>query len=182
MEADRSAAARHRMSSPLTTLATCVVAAWGVAVSPLPASPACAGRSGTDEAVRAGADGYTPWGNSPTGDPTDGNDAEDPQNSPSDGLGLPCHADGMGGCVVPVCGDPLGSGECRMPTVTITVTAFRPASTTPPGVITVAERGDGLDRTGAGTHAVKATPPAPPGNVTARSRAGEGEVTESWQR
>jgi hypothetical protein len=146
VEADRPVAARHPMSSSVTAL-VCIGAALV-----LTASPAWAVCSG--EGVRSGADGYTSWGNSPTDVPADratGNS----RAAPREGLGLPCHADGMGACVVPVCGEPLAAGVCRMPTVTITVTAFRPTSATPHGVVTAAagaQRGDGRDRTRPGKH------------------------------
>lgn len=130
MEIDRSRATPRGMPSLVTALT-----ASGLTLALLlVASPAWAGRFDSGEAVRSGADGYTRWGNTPAGGPVGGIAPDDLQIEPSDGLGIPCHADGMGGCVVPVCGDPLSAGECRMPTVTITVTAYRSTAAVPPGV------------------------------------------------
>jgi hypothetical protein len=148
MEGDRSGATQGVLSSLVIALAS-----GGVALSLLSPTRAWAGPLSSGETVRSGADGYTTWGNTPLDGPAGQISTGDRQDEPSDGLGVVCHADGMGGCVVPLCGDPLSSGTCRMPTVTITVTAYRTGTAAVPGVIPLdagLERAGVIDQPGTG--------------------------------
>lgn len=131
------------MPSLLIAIAACVTG--GLSLPALPAatvSPVSASLSASGEAVRSGADGYTPWSNTPAGGPVGEIAGGGPDIEPSDGLDVRCHADGMGGCVVPVCGDRLAAGECRVPTVGITVTPSRSMAVLRPRVIRLGASGD----------------------------------------
>lgn len=130
METDRPRATPRGMPPLVTALV-----AFGLGASLLPvasASPAGAGLNRPREAVRSGADGYTPWGNIPARGPISELGPHTPEIEPKDGPGMRCHADGMGGCVVPVCGEALAAGECQTPAVAITVTPSWSTTAAPP--------------------------------------------------
>jgi hypothetical protein len=92
-----------------------LVVGLGLVTAP---APALANRRGSQ--VWAGADAYTPWANTP------GTAGVSPERLPAaddlpDYVGVACHADAMGECLVPPCGDPLAAGSCEMPSAAITV-------------------------------------------------------------
>ena len=68
--------------------------------TPASASPHPGGGRG----VETGADGYAPWANTPSGR----THPRGVQPHPAK-----CNSDGMGGCLMPRCGDPLGTGICN---------------------------------------------------------------------
>jgi hypothetical protein len=113
MATDRSQAISRRMSRLLapTLRAPLLIAI----LSPQAiASP----HPGGDSGVRAGADGYTPWANTPSSRGTRQPSAQSHATNAARGPDAdPCQADGMGGCVVR-CADPQGTGICTVPAAT----------------------------------------------------------------
>lgn len=95
------------LTSSLAALLLVVEAATPALANPHP---------GGDSGVRSGGDGYTPWANSPASGGTGQDGFQSPKTEGTSGSSSnPCYSDGMGGCLIPKCGDPLGTGICNGP-------------------------------------------------------------------
>ena len=108
MAADGPQAIQRSMSRHLTIgvgLAALLLA--GSATPALAASHPPGGNG-----VRSGADGYTPWANMPGSGGTRESGTRPPVAKKAS---TSCYSDGMGGCLMPRCGDPLATGICNAP-------------------------------------------------------------------
>ena len=115
MAADRSQAIPNGVPRLLTCGLTALAILLGTTTHAL-AAPHPGGNG-----VRSGADGYTPWANTPAhGGTGDAGSRSSESADTSKSSNTPCHSDGMGGCLIPKCGDPMGTGMCDPPGATPT--------------------------------------------------------------